>query len=175
MDLSVLPECYVDTCLIETLVPPVTHYNHQKGSGTVAKKMRNYFADRFALGIIDKDKRELHYLQEFALLVKKYNLELHKHNAKHHYLILIYPAIERFILDNALAADISLADFDLPETLEELRKVSKSVNSKFDPRFRALFSALLEEQRDEIMLLISWITYLKENNYNADIEILKQM
>ncbi len=44
MDLSVLPECYVDTCLIETIVPPDKHYNHQKGTGTVAKKMKGALA-----------------------------------------------------------------------------------------------------------------------------------
>lgn len=111
MDDAVLPECYVDTCLIKTLVPPVSHYNHQKGSGTVARKMKNFFGDRFALGIIDKDKKELYYLKEFTLAISRQKLEFYKHKTKHQYLMLINPAIETFILTNATAAGISIADF----------------------------------------------------------------
>ena len=175
MDDAVLPECYVDTCLIETLVPPNDHYNHQKGSGTVAGKMRNFFGDRFALGIVDKDKKELHYLREFTLVISKHSLELHRHNSKYHYLILINPAIETFILTNAMAAGISIASFDLPETMDEFRRVTKLVNSKHDPRFKRLFRALIKSETEEIMQLITWISYLKEENYNADMEVLKNM
>lgn len=175
MDDAVLPECYVDTCLIETLVPPGSHYNHQKGSGTVAKKMKTFFEDRFALGVIDKDKRELYYLKEFTLVTSKHTLELYKHNTRHHYIILINPAIESFILTNATAAGISIASFGLPESPDEFRKISKSMNSKRDPRFRKLFNALVKSEGEEIMLLITWISYLKKENYDADIEILKSM
>ena len=38
IDNLVLPECYIDTNLIETLVPPQRMYNHQKGCPSVAKK-----------------------------------------------------------------------------------------------------------------------------------------
>ena len=175
MDDAVLPECYVDTCLIETLVPPIDHYNHQKGSGTVARKMKNFFGDRFALGIIDKDKKELYYLREFTLVTSKYSLELYRHNLKYHYLILINPAIETFILSNAKSAGISVTSFDLPETMDEFRRVTKLVNSKRDPRFKRLFKELFKSETKEIMLLIAWISYLKKENYNADMEALKNM
>ena len=173
--MSVLPECYVDTCLIETLVPTQTNYNHQKGTGTVAKKMQEKFADRFALGIIDKDKRELHYLREFALVTSKDNLELYKHKQKHHYLILINPAIEMFILNNAAEAGLTLAAYNLPDTLNELRKISKSVTSKHDTRFKSLFTAMVKKGPEEIIILISWISYLVQNNYKADLGKLKVM
>src|SRR5438045_3161136 len=101
MDGSVIPECYVDTNLIETLVPPLKRnhkqgYNHQKGCGTVASRMQKQFADRFALGIIDKDKNELDYLKEFTEIINNGSLILHKHKNKHHYIIQLNPAIERF-------------------------------------------------------------------------------
>ena len=40
MDLAIIPECFVDTNLIETLIPPISQYNHQKGCGTVTKVMK---------------------------------------------------------------------------------------------------------------------------------------
>jgi hypothetical protein len=60
MNFAIIPECYVDTNLVETLVPPTGRgYNHQHGCGTVTKVMKERFADGFAVGIIDKDKKEL--------------------------------------------------------------------------------------------------------------------
>ncbi|MBO9634595.1 MAG: hypothetical protein J7578_15890, partial [Chitinophagaceae bacterium] len=108
MDLNILPECFVDTNLIETLVPPVRGYNHQMGCGTVSRKMQKNLSDSFALGIIDKDKKELDYLKEFDEVVVRGSLCLHKHKKKHHYIIQIQPAIERFMIHCAQCCGISL-------------------------------------------------------------------
>jgi len=136
MDQSVIPECYVDTNLVETLVPPRGQYNHQKGCGTVTKVMKERFADRFALGIIDKDKNEVDYLKEFDQVCISGSLILHKHRTRHHYIIQICPAIERFIMANAIAVSIALTDFGLPSDFELLKRESKKITSKKDLRFR---------------------------------------
>ncbi|MCF6403632.1 hypothetical protein L3C95_12145 [Chitinophaga filiformis] len=176
MDLAVIPECFVDTNLLETLVPPVTRYNHQKGCGTVTKVMKQNFSDRFAIGIIDKDKYEVDYLKEFTVVCQAGALILHRHSniARHHYIIQISPAMERFILDNATLANISLSDFNLPEDLEQLKKVSKSVNSKYDERFKRLFIAMREAGARDLIRLADWVSYLKENTYQADLRVLKK-
>ena len=105
----------MDTNLVETLVPPQNRYNHQKGCGTVTKVMKDKFADRFALGIIDKDKKEVDYLNEFTQVCRSQNLLLHKHTSRHHYIIQINPAIEGFLMSSALTAGILLTDFGLPD------------------------------------------------------------
>lgn len=175
MDLAVIPECFVDTNLLETLVPPATHYNHQKGCGTVAKVMKQNFADRFAVGIIDKDKNEVDYLKEFTVVCKAGSLILHRHSnpAKHHYIIQINPAMERFIMDNAVSVNISLSDFHLPEDLNQLRKESKLVTTKNDARFKRLFSAMCDAGAADLTRLAGWVSYLKENMYKTDVEVLK--
>jgi hypothetical protein len=101
MDEAFIPECYVDTNLLESLVPPQRQYNHQKGCGTVTKVMKQRHIDRFAVGIIDKDKHEVDYLKEFDEVITRGSLILHKHKERHHYIIQIAPAIERFIKDCA--------------------------------------------------------------------------
>ncbi len=81
MDLAIIPECYVDTNLVETLVPPEGKgYNHQHGCNTVTKIMKERFADRFAVAIIDKDKKEVDYLQQCDILLTSGSLLLHKHH-----------------------------------------------------------------------------------------------
>jgi hypothetical protein len=165
MDSCIIPECYVDTNLIETLVPPSKKYNHQKGCGTVAKIMKEKFQDRFALGIIDKDKQIIDYVKEFDTIETKGNLSLLKHKSKPHFFIIVSPAIEKFIMNNALSSGLSLSDFALPNDLDELKKVSKTVNSKNNINFKNLFKKLISSHNDEFMTMKSWIEYLKHNPY----------
>lgn len=57
-DLFIIPECYIDTNLVESLIT-TEGCNHQKGCNTVANTMKNKFKDNFAVGIIDNDKRQI--------------------------------------------------------------------------------------------------------------------
>ena len=103
MNYSIIPECYIDTNLVETIVPPAKEpnsfgYNHQRGCGTVTSVMQKELADSFALGIIDKDQHDVDYLKEFAKVIITDSLILHKHKTRHHYIIQVCPAMERFIL-----------------------------------------------------------------------------
>ena len=177
MDFSVIPECYVDTNLIETLVPTKIGYNHQKGCGTVTKVMKEKLGNGFALGIIDKDKKEVQYLNEFKEEWVKGPLRLHRHKdpQRHHYIIQISPAIEALIMNAAEAAGLSLSDYDLPSTFEAFKKQSKQETSKKDVRFKRLFRDLHAQNVPEIVLLANWVNYLKQMNYKADIEVLKAM
>jgi hypothetical protein len=181
MDFAVIPECYVDTKLIKAIVPPTDKngYNHQKGCNTVVNLMKGKLNDHFALGIVDKDKRELDYIQEFEILNEQDSLELYKHRAKHHYLILICPAIERWILERAEESGVRLEDFGLPNNLDELRKITKtSTSEEKDPysnALRALFRELVNRQNMHIEILGLWVSYLKNNHYHTDIEeLIKQ-
>jgi hypothetical protein len=175
MDLAVIPECYVDTNLVETLVPPQKQYNHQKGCGTVTKVMKERFTNSFALGIIDKDKKEVDYLKEFDEVSKAEGLILHKHKTRPHYIIQIVPGMERFIFKCLEDTGLSPADFELPEDLELFRKESKTTNSKDEDRFRRLFKALRNAGAGDILRLSAIIKYLKEYNYKATDNDLKNM
>lgn len=180
MNLSVIPECYVDKNLVETLVPPAKEnnqhgYNHQHRCGTVTKVMQEKFQDAFALGIIDKDKHEVDYLKHFDIVITSGALLLHKHKTKHHYIIQISPVIERMILINAAAVGLNLEDYGLYSDFEKLKKQSKTNTSNKDIRFTNLFKALNKNSAPDIKKLAAWIVYLKENNYNADIDVIKNL
>jgi hypothetical protein len=175
MDLAIIPECYIDTNFVETVEPPQKGYNHQKGCGTVAKVMKERFNDDFALGIIDKDKQELDYLKEFDLVSAKGNLELYKHRTKDHFIILVVNGMERFIFLNVAIAGIDLNDYGLPSDLDAFRKLSKTVTSKYDPKFKRLFRDMRNRNLADFALIRSWIAYLKSHPYNADLNALKAM
>lgn len=173
MDQLVIPECYVDTNLIETIVPPTERYNHQKGCGTVTKVMKERMHNSFALGIIDKDKQEVEYLKEFDQVHATDSLILHKHNTRHHYIIQISPAIERFMMAAATAVNLSLEDFGLPLDFDELKRRAKTTTSKNDPDFKRFFRALLAHGAPEVQTLANWVQYLKTETYAIDIDVLK--
>ncbi len=175
VDLSIIPECYVDTNLIETLVPPQTGYNHQKGCGTVSNLMKGKLSNAFAVGIIDRDKKDLDYLREFDLIIQLENLYLFRHRLRHHFIIQISPAIERFIISNAIICGVNLNNYGLPATLAELKYISKKTDSKSDPRFRQLFKDIKNKGSEEFRTLANWITYLKENTYKASTHELKAL
>jgi len=141
IDYSIIPECYVDTNLIETIVPTTKGYNHQKGCGTVTRIMQGKFKDKFAVGIVDKDKKELKYAEEFEEMINTGDMQLfrHKNAETHHYLIFINPAVEKWIMNNAENAGISLKEFGLPDDLKELTKRTKKITSKNDDTFKKLF------------------------------------
>lgn len=178
MNKLIIPECYIDTNLTETITPPDKEagfygYNHQKGCGTVALVMKRDLGDSFALGIIDKDKHAVDYLKEFDEVITTPSLILHKHKTRHHYIVQVCPAMEQFILNSAAAVGISLADYGLPTDLDRLKKVSKSVNSKDDTTLKKLFKDLKKKGAPDVVRLATWIDYLKAHPYNTVIEEMK--
>lgn len=177
LDYLVIPECYADTTFIETIVPPDNQrgYNHQMGCNKVANKMQNDLKDDFALGIIDKDKRTIKYLDEFNPVANKKSLFLYKHPNKHHYIIQIYPAIERFILESCSDVDIELSDYGFMNDLEGLKQKTKKQTSKKDPQLIKLYKELKNRNAEQVVTLSKWINYLKEYNFHSQIEEIKEL
>lgn len=165
IDNHILPECYIDTNLIETLVPTKRGYNHQKGCPAVAKRMQEKFGDSFALGIMDKDKRKVPYLQEFYLVASTETIEIYKHHEKPHYILLVAPAAEMFILNAASEAKISLSEYGIPKTLEEMKRETKQVDATSSKKYERLFKAL--RHSPTFKKLADVIGYLKTETYRA--------
>jgi hypothetical protein len=180
IELSIMPECYIDTKLIKILVPPKERYNHQKGCTTITNLMQKQLKDSFAVGIVDRDKKELAYAKEFDLLCEvPQSLQLYRHKnlQKHHYLIFIIPAMEKWILENSLSANLQIVDFGLPNTLNELRAITKTAkseeNNQYATHFNQLFQTLKIANPLSIAVLSFWLTELKSKNYTIDLQELK--
>jgi len=165
----IIPECYVDTNLVETLVC-TAGCNHQKGCNQVTKVMQKKFADRFAVGIIDADKRKPSYLNEFYKIASSEHLKLLRHPGRPHFIILVYPAIDGFILSCAKVGEVNMADYDLSPLLKEFTAQTKNVMSNKDSRFKKLFRSM--ENVGEIKLIKSLISYLVSTTYKASDESL---
>jgi hypothetical protein len=180
VELSIMPECYIDTKLIKILVPPTERYNHQKGCTTITNLMQKQLKDKFAVGIVDRDKIELAYAKEFDLICEvSQSLQLYRHKnlQKHHYLIFIIPAMEKWILESVAATNLQITDFGLPNNLNELRAITKTATSEentlYSKQITNLFKALKNVNPLTIAVLSFWITELKNKNYSIDLQELR--
>lgn len=170
-ELYIIPECYVDTNLLETLVPTAKGYNHQKGCNNVVRIMQNKLANEFAVGIVDKDKRQVRYVDEFEEIGHTDSLFFYKHPEKAHYLIMISPAVDGFILKCAEEKHVEMGAFGLSSDLKSFTEQTKKVSSKEDATFKSFFQAL--KKADEAIILKNALKYLKDNKYKSDPKRLK--
>lgn len=167
-DLDIIPECYIDTNLVETLLNIkgcwIDGVNHQKGCNTVAKTMMTVKKNVFALGVIDTDKRVPSYVEEFNVIGSFRHISLMKHKDKDHFLLMINPAMDTLILACAAEVGIDLAKYDLTSELKAFTNITKDVDSKKDARFKRLFKDIQEAKEMEILGDV--LAYLYNHKYD---------
>ena len=152
--LYIVPECYVDTNLISTLVDAAV--NHQKCCTKVTSTLNKTFSNNFAVGIIDRDNVEPKYVDEFQEVAIHGHLQLLLHKQRPHYLITISPAVEMLIIDSASEIGLDLKTYGLSSDLNTLKKLTKKVTSNTDTNFTKLFKDLRSSSDLQclVMLLI---------------------
>ena len=168
--LYVMPECYVDTNLIEYLLN--ASVNHQHSCSKVVAQLNTTFSEKFAIGIIDKDKVELGYVKECRTIAESKHITLLKHQSKSQYLIMVAPAIDGFIIDCAKEQNVNMMNFGLPAALQDFIKISKNVTSNKDPRFKNLFAAIKDNV--EIKTLKNTLKHPCQQQYHTDEELIKR-
>jgi hypothetical protein len=171
-----MPECFLDTNLVEVLLEKSNSVNHKKGNGTIARAMDDKrLVDSFVVGVIDEDKIRLKKLDEFTeqKMLSRPGLKLFTHPARKHFFIQVRPAIEQWILKECEKGEIDLQEYELPESLKAL-KLMKGLSEREDARFKRLFKAMLENEKcDELIVLKNWLIFLRDNNYDTDFKNFK--
>lgn len=182
----VIPECNVDSCLFNVLLQfGRDGVNHTKGNATVVKKVQEKFDDLFCVAIIDRDRRDLDFLQkECDRVFLEDELDvyfiLYKRKNKHHYFIQIVPAIEEWIIKVCEELGINLSETVLSvSTLEDLKKLTKSTSSKYDDRFVNLFKTIVKQAEEQdylpVLKLKRVIEYLLNKLYKVEINEIKNV
>ena len=173
---NIMPECYIDTTLVESLLD--ADVNHKHNCNEVAKEMqKGKYKNEFAVGIIDNDKRKLSYIEDgFVKIGQTENLTFLKHRNKHQYIIKVgkeHKAMETFIKANVDALGMKMEDFGLPSDLDKLIEQTKdSVSTQKDPRILKLCKTM--RQSPEVAKLQDILAYLAANKYNVDIDEFKK-
>lgn len=173
---EIMPECFIDTTLIASLLD--AKVSHKHSCNEVAREMeKGKYKDAFAVGIIDNDKRKISYIESFDEIGRTDNLRFLKHRDKHHYVIKVgkeHKAMETFIKASVEAIGMKMEDFNLPSDLDDLIEQTKdSITTQKDPRILELCKTM--RQSPEVAILQEVLAYLAANKYNVDIEELKEI
>lgn len=171
-DLYIIPECYVDTALVESVLK-TDGVNHQKGYFTVSVIMEGKFVDSFAVGVVDYDKRRPAYLNGFVEIASSSHLVLVRHKAKPHFVIFVKPAMDGFVLSCAEELGVKMEDFGLPSNLKAFTRETKTITTQEDKRFKSLFHHLRDAS--EMKMFSNVLNYLKDKRYAAAEDDLKRL
>lgn len=166
-ELSIIPECYVDTKIAEIVGRAVGKYNHQHGCGDVARELIRR-KDHISLGIVDEDKNKgprAKYFSEFTTVAEKSNLILKKHSDREQYLILICPEIERWLMNDAITVQLNPADgiYKLPVDLKDFTSLCKTQDIDKNEGFYRFIKHLINKNAPSISTLKSWIGLFQKN------------
>ena len=173
-ELNIIPECYVDTKVVEIVGRASRKYNHQHGCGDVANRLRKSI-DQICIGIIDEDKNkgpQARYFSEFTQLREGGNLILKKHGQHKQYLVLICPEIERWLMNDALAVGIDPTheNYKLPAELEGFKGISKTQDIDKNDGFIRFIKALIREKAPSITTLKLWIELFQNDKLDTLVE-----
>ena len=169
-ELSIVPECYVDTKIAE-IIGQTRKCNHQHGCGNVAKQLITRLKDKIALAIVDEDNNKgprPKYFLEFKQIDEENNLILKKHKERNQYLILICPEIERWLMENANAVNINPLDFNLPENLYGFKQITKRKNIDINIEFYQFIKELIKKEAPGLITLKHWIDSFNKNKLSLN-------
>lgn len=164
-----IPECYVDTNLVETFLSiancPVDRVNHQHGCNNVTTTMINNFSNQFAVGVIDNDKKTSQYVNAFVQIGTTAHIQFLQHPINPHFLILISPAMDQFIIDMAAEEKVDMTTFGFSSDLKNFTQQTKCIDAKSNPDLKNLFKAI--QKNKECIALKNILKYLKQNTYSS--------
>lgn len=167
----IFPECFVDTNITKTLLY-LDGVNHRHGCNNVLKGMKECkSAEKFAVGIIDDDKKKPADFQKFRIITESEHLKLLKHEDRQHFLIVVCKAAEDFLIACVNELQLNMFDYGLPNTMEELKKITKNCDSDKNPQIKKLINAI--RNSSEMSRLNRTITYLQEEQNNVSVDTLK--
>lgn len=153
-----IPECHADTALVRLLTEGFSNIDHEAGINSVTKNFENVKDKTYKLvGIVDDDKRTPKYLDDFQVIKKSNGVALKKKPDKEHYIIVVSPALEKFLTENCRAIGKTMKDFKLPDDLGSLKKLTKKPQIEGDPKFHNLVKNLLSQNAPGLATLQSYL------------------
>jgi len=169
-----VPECYFDTVLLKKLLQTDKRLVHRKGCNNVVRDLNDRLQNLFAVAIVDKDKRELDYLKRCDVVYDANKLILWKHQMCPQYIIQLNPPLEKWIIEILEENNLRIEDFGYSRDYKKLKKqIKDDIDDEADDKLNRLIKAIIKTDCATIKKIRSILHYLKEKNYQADINALK--
>ncbi len=172
--LHFVPECYFDTVLLKKIFQTSERLMHRKGCNNVVNDLDSErLRDGFAVAVIDKDKRELKFLKSCTILYDANKIILWKHKDRLQFVIQLNPPLEDWIVTILEENGLRIEDFGYLKDFKKLKKqLKEDINNENDDKLRKLVSAVIKTECQAIRKIKSILFYLKDKNYQTDINEL---
>jgi hypothetical protein len=163
-NIQFLYEGHADKVLLQVLKVPKEMLNlDPKGINKILSAMQNQQNDyhKIIVGLIDKDKKIPHpYYVDFQTIEEMENLIHKQHSSNHNqHLILIIPAIEKWILKSAESVEVLPSHFGLPDDFEKFRDKLKSQIIETNIDFKNFLKKIKELEAPNFVMLQNWINH----------------
>jgi hypothetical protein len=152
---NLIPECNVDTVFVEVMGYPEP--NHAPSINTVCTILEKKKVNEKAIGFIDDDKKKPAYLAQFKVVERFGDVRLLKHGTKNQHLIIVSPAMDRFIFTLCTELEINLTNYDLPTRFADFLSKTKRDAIKRDAKFRNLLNTIRQRNPPKIAKILAWI------------------
>lgn len=152
---NLIPECNVDTVFVEAM--GFRDPNHAPSINKVCEILESRHANVKAIGFIDNDKKKPTYLKQFTLTDSHDKVQLLQHSTKSQYLIVVAPAMDRFIFDLCTELEIDLAQYGLPTEFAAFKSKTKQEAITRNPNFKNLLNTIRQRNPPKIAKIRSWI------------------
>jgi len=152
---KILPECYGDTVLVESL--GYKRPNHQtSGVGQVIRIMDEKFKNSIAVGVIDKDKKmTAKYYQQFVEIEVENGIAKMKHPDKKHFFITHAP-LELFLINAANDVNIEITKYGFKD-VKTLMKITKKINIGQNQQFKNFLNTLNQKNTPSFATMKKWL------------------
>ena len=162
---ELIPEGKADRVLLEVL--GFKNPGSGNGIGDVINQMKDNFKGRFAIGLVDDDRRKPTMFDEFKLLKKQSNLQLRQRKApeSRHFLIVINPALEDWLFERARNVDIDPARFGF-ENRKMFQRICKDQAVHSNQKFLQFLHQIWQTREDGMMILSQWLRRLYDQHGN---------
>lgn len=159
---ALVTECFADTGSVAILLElSPAELNKQHGVGNVANVMKAK-PDTIKLGLIDGDRSRNINNPFFHQFVEQQNsngkLILLQNPVSQQHLIVVEPAIEKFLMDAASEAGLTVEEFPCIQSLDTMKQLCKAQELYKDEAFRRLIKKLKKEKPPLCKTLAEWIT-----------------
>lgn len=158
---NIIPECNVDTRVIEILGKIKYIAGHKHGKGNVSNELEKALKNNIALGIVDEDPNKgfepKYFARQFQESKKENNLLLKTHKSLKQYLIVIRPEIEAWLNQNAISVNVSPDEYSLPKNLKGFKQLCKSKEIRKNYQFDNFIKSLIQKKAPGIITLKTWI------------------
>lgn len=163
MDIRIIPECYVDTALMEVL--GFGDINHKLNNSEVIKTLDNKgYNNTIGIGVIDRDKNQPKRLKDEYKVIKRVDdLELYQKRDNSNRFIIVHPVIEKWIDSEAKKYQINRNKYGLPQDFKAFKDMTKDINIGKKVGIKNYLSAIQNQQNSGFQKLKSLIIELLNN------------